>query len=171
MAVIEAIATTYLEADAATVTFSGIPATYEHLQLRFSAREDATGADGALGLRFNGVGSGYTYHRMSGSSSTASAGSSISQSAIWLYWCTSGAYKATNYAGTVVDILDYGNGSKNTTIQSTMGLAASTGTPRVVSLSGMWDDVAAVTSITLIVGFGSNIVRGSEFTLYGLNSA
>ena len=153
------------------MTFSGIPATYEHLQLRFSAREDATGADGALGLRFNGVGSGYTYHRMSGSSSTASAGSSIIQSAIWLYWCTSGAYKAANYAGDVVDILDYGNGSKNTTIQSTAGLAASTGTPRVALLSGLWTSTAAVTSITLVTGFGSNIVRGSEFTLYGLKSS
>ena len=41
MAVIEAIATTYLEADAASVTFSSIPATYEHLQLRFNSRSDA----------------------------------------------------------------------------------------------------------------------------------
>ena len=42
MAVIEAIATQYLEADAATVTFSGIPATYEHLQLRASVRSTET---------------------------------------------------------------------------------------------------------------------------------
>ena len=38
MAIIEAIATTYLEADAASVTFSSIPATYEHLQLRMTTR-------------------------------------------------------------------------------------------------------------------------------------
>ena len=36
MAVIEAITTTYLETDTAYVEFSSIPASYEHLQLRFS---------------------------------------------------------------------------------------------------------------------------------------
>ena len=171
MAVIEAIATTYLEADAASVTFTSIPQTYEHLQLRYSGREDAAGAEGALGMQFNGVGSGYTFHRMQGSDSTASAATSTSQTASWLWWCSTASYDAANYAGNVVDILDYRNGSKNTTIQSTSALAASLGDPYVAFVSGLWDDVAAVTSITLVTGFGSNIVRGSEFTLYGLNSS
>ena len=42
MAIMEAIATQYLEADAASITFSSIPATYEHLEIRLSARTNRT---------------------------------------------------------------------------------------------------------------------------------
>ena len=74
MAVIEAIATTYLEADAASVTFSSL-GSYEHLQLRISAKSDrsATYANDDIELTFNGAGSNYSYHRMMGSEAGASA--------------------------------------------------------------------------------------------------
>ena len=53
MAVIEAIKTTYLEADVVTVTMSGIPGTYEHLQLRISARSTRTSSTGWVRLWLN----------------------------------------------------------------------------------------------------------------------
>jgi len=172
MAVIEAIATQYLEADAASVTFSSL-GSYEHLQLRYSAKEDATGNEGALGLRFNGdTGGNYTYHRMQGSVSTVSATGGTSQNAIYLYYCTTNGDNASVYGTTVLDILDYRNANKNTTVQCSNGnVGGGTSPNRVVFESGLWDNTAAVTSITLTIGWGSNIVRGSEFTLYGLNSS
>ena len=52
MAVIEAIQTMYLEVDNVTImTFSSIPSTYEHLQLRLSTHDThATGTDQLLSL-------------------------------------------------------------------------------------------------------------------------
>ena len=138
MAVIEAIATTYLEADVASVTFSGIPTTYEHLQLRISGKEDYASAGGALGMRFNGdTGSNYTYHSMQGSSSTPLGRSSVNQSAIWMYWFATLGNDAANYADFVVNILDYRNANKTTTIQFVQGLAVSRGTPYTAFESGM----------------------------------
>ena len=72
MAVIEAIATQYLEADAATVTFSGIPATYEHLQLRASLRSTELVNAMRLKINLNGdTGTNYSNHNVRGSTSSA----------------------------------------------------------------------------------------------------
>ena len=54
MAIMEAIATQYLEADAASVTFSSIPATYEHLQVRGSDAAAGYSTGQAFYIEFNG---------------------------------------------------------------------------------------------------------------------
>ena len=57
MAIMEAIATQYLEADVASVTFSGIPATYEHLQVRASSAAAGYSTGQAYYIELNGDGS------------------------------------------------------------------------------------------------------------------
>ena len=175
MAVMEAIATTYLEVDATSVTFSSL-GSYEHLQLRIHARSDRTGStNDDVQLNFNGdTGSNYSHHRMMGSGSAATASTTaggvyIKVSSIQAVASLSGA---ANYGGVIVDILDYRNGSKNTTVSGTGSLTpAPIGSSRATFFSGLWDDVAAVTSIVLAPLSGTNFIRGSEFTLYGLNSS
>jgi hypothetical protein len=174
MAVIEAIATTYLEADATSVTFSSL-GSYEHLQLRISAKSDRTSAvNDDIELNFNGdTGTNYSQHRMTGQDSTAAADSAtgstfIKVSSIQASASVSGA---ANYGVVIVDILDYADdGNKNTTVMGMSGLtAAPIGRNRVAFFSGLWDNTDDVTSIVLAPSGGSNFVRGSEFTLYGLN--
>ena len=65
-----------------------------------------------------------------------------------------------------MDILDYRNGSKNTTIQSTSALAASLGDPYVAFVSGLWADVAAVTEID--INNSANHLSGSMYSLFGV---
>jgi hypothetical protein len=171
MAVIEAIATTYLEANATSVTFSSIPATYEHLQLRINAKTDYTHASqpsyGAI--RFNGdTGSNYSAHRMMGYDTTtlgqAVTGNSEMYAGRW-----ANAVLATLFGGVVWDILDYANTNKNTTCLILSGIGDEA---NLVSVdSGLWDDTAAVHTILIDQSGGSNFLRGSEFTLYGLNSS
>ena len=184
MAVIEAIQTTYLEADATSVTFdiSSSPGnTYEHLQLQIHAKSDRTGStNDDVALNFNGdTGSNYSHHRMmgSGTAETASAtagGAYIKVSSIQAVASLSGA---TNYGGVIVDILDYRNGSKNTTVSGRGSLTeAPIGSNRATFFSGLWVKTggyvsAAVTSIVLEPVTGTNFIRGSEFTLFGLNSS
>ena len=63
MAVIEAIATTYLEADVASVTFSSIPTTYEHLQIRMHLKSDRSASDvDGLQIDFNDDANAGTLH-------------------------------------------------------------------------------------------------------------
>jgi len=171
MAAIEAIATTYLEADAASVTFSSL-GSYEHLQIRLSWRTTRASALERCLMQFNGdTGTNYSQHRMHGSGTTEGSSGNISQTGVFAaYWGPTSVDDATMYGSAVCDILDYRNGSKNTTTMASGGTAGM-GTPYVTFQSGLWDNVAAVTSIVLLPGSGSDFTRGSEFTLYGLNSS
>ena len=168
MAVIEAISTTYLEADAATVTFSSIPATYEHLQLRCSIRTSASNR-ASVTLVFNGdTGTNYTSHRILGAASSVSAGGWSGLAGLMGVEGTGGDSTAADYGVVVADILDYANTNKNTTCQFISGAKIATGADLFVH-SGLWDATAAVHTITLDGSYNS--LRGSEFTLYGLKSS
>ncbi len=172
MAVIEAIATTYLEADAASVTFSSIPATYEHLQLRTNIRTARASALEPTAIQFNGdTGSNYASHRLIGQSSTPLAGRETSQTRAYATGQMPTATAERSFYGSgYVDILDYANTNKNTTILFLSGENEAT-YPYVTFGSALWDATAAVATILLYPLHGSNFARGSEFTLYGLKSS
>ena len=177
MAVIEAIATSYLEADAASVTFSGIPGTYEHLQLRGSAKSDRTSStNDDVEMTFNGA-AGYAHFRMTGQDSTPDSDATATDSFIKVSSIQSAASVsgAANYGSVIVNIRDYAeDGNKNTTVFGISGVNQATGAlgrNRVSFFSGVWTNDDDVTSILLVPSGGSNFVRGSEFTLYGLASS
>ena len=174
MAVIEAIATTYLEADAASVTFSGISGSYEHLQLRMSLRSQDSGSGGYWGnikVRLNDS-SAYSYHSMGGGDPLA-AGSNTAQTVGYADdagyaqagYASNDIHGPANYTSCVIDILDYADdGNKNTTM---LFLTGHTGTnPAVYFGSGLWDNTDDVTSVTVLSNSG--LWRGSVFTLYGI---
>jgi hypothetical protein len=181
MAVIEAIATTYLEADAASVEFTSIPATYEHLQLRFTARGTDTTASTyytSLNLQFGtgggavDTGTNYARHYMLQAGQVGGGNTGINQ--IWLGTIeNAGSGTATEhvgrYAGQQAEILDYANANKTTTVVGLDGRHAYW-SPEVRLNSGLWTATGAVDRIKLAPYTGS-FVRGSEFTLYGLNSS
>jgi hypothetical protein len=150
---------------AANVTFSSIPSTYTHLQIRGVIRN--SNADDSSIIRFNSdSGSNYARHflRGNGSSATAAAASSVS--------AMEGAYTA--YSGTtanafsaqVIDILDYANTSKYKTIR-VLGGADLNGSGAVNLVSGLWMNTAAVSTILIAAGSG-NIAEYSQFALYGI---
>ena len=178
MAVIEAIATTYLEADAASVTFSGISGSYEHLQLRMSLRSLDSGVGGYWGnvqIYFNGDSSTvYSFHSMAGGDPLGAGSNTVevfkytSNDNAQAGYASNDLHDAANYASGVLDILDYSDdGNKNTTMLTQLG---HTGTNPIVYLgSGLWDNTDDVTSVT--VSSNSGLWRGSEFTLFGLASS
>ena len=179
MAVIEAIETIYLEADVASVEFTSIPSTYEHLQLRMSVMGDRT-ASGAwyLYLRLNGdSGSNYSNHQVYGFGSSQYVAKYTGQDMHWTpHLSTLGTdadHSAASYGTETIDILGYANTNRITTFSIMGGVA--TGTMSVGLFSGMWDSTAAVNAIWLApdnVGTDDSIwQRGSSFTLYGWNSS
>ena len=171
MAVIEAISTTYLEADAATVTFSGIPATYEHLQLRVSSHDTYDASYDILYARFNDdSGTNYSYHRMEGSGSSTGAGGGTGKTYAWLGKAEGsyGATLSTTYGVLVVDILDYANTNKNTTTQALSMVVDPRPTNIVQFSSSLWDDTSAINKIVFYPIYSSAFVRGTTFSLYGI---
>jgi hypothetical protein len=177
MAVIEAIATTYLEADAATVTFSSL-GSYEHLQLRFSVRTVRASDLETVGIRFNSdTGSNYATCRMYVTATSVAAGPEASTDRAYAagQQPTASMSPRTVYGTSIVDIFDYRNANKNTTVMfhsAEVGCTGSGDTPYDTFGGGLWDSTAAVTSLLLYPANGSaGFARGSEFTLYGLNSS
>ena len=176
MPTIEAISTTYLEADAASVTFSSIPATYEHLQLRFSPRSTSSGAGHLIMYIQFGTGGGavdtgtnYSTHYMRGTGTTADASAVTGAAYTSPVRMVQAGEVATLYSPTVVDILDYANANKNTTIMAVTSAMDAGSYPELGFGSGLWDATGAVDRIKL--SHASSFTRGSEFTLYGLKSS
>jgi len=176
MAVIEAIATTYLEADAGSVSWTSIPATYEHLQVVVSAADsDASSTTGYYYLRLNGdTGGNYTNHRIMVEDTSVSAFGNAGQTYIWSPFAPARKRAGSDgvYGPWVIDILDYANTNKNTTVSWEQGENIAS-YQKLGSGSGLWDNTAAVDEIAVLTNIGSSAEwqRGSSFTLYGLNSS
>lgn len=165
----ESIATVTVGAGGSSgVTFSSIPSTYKHLQLRMIVREAGTGANGSyVGLRFNSdTGSNYSMHRLLGDGSTASAAAYTTQNTNYLERVASASQSANVFGAIVVDILDYTNTNKYKTIRN-LGGWDSNGSGWVTFNSNLWQSTSAVTQIDLGIDTG-NFQQYSHFALYGV---
>jgi hypothetical protein len=163
----ESIATTTVgSGGSATITFSSIPATYKHLQLRYTARDTFAAIWDVIYLTFNGASSGYSWHELLGNGSTAIAGGGASQSFIRMGRVTYASSTANVFAGGVLDILDYANTSKNKTTRLLAG-ADLNGDGFVLLDSGLYQSTSAITSMT-ITAAGTAFAQNSQFALYGI---
>lgn len=160
-----------------TVTFSSIPQTYKHLQIRATAcstRSDASSA--GFRIRFNGdtTTAGWT-HYLQGypNAGTAPQSQNFSTTGYTYIGDLTTIFNSDQaYTGsTVIDILNYTSTVANKTTRSLNGFIRPTITEsRIQLVSGLWPSTAAVTSISLItsVNFFTN---NSKFSLYGIKGA
>ena len=160
----ESIATTTLTSNSTTITFSSIPATFKHLQIRSSAR--STGSDGYIKVQFNSdTGANYSYHYLEGNGSTTSAGGGATQNQIYVFGFASTT--ASIFGASVIDILDYANTNKYKTTRTLSGYDMN-GSGYIDFDSGNWRSTSAITSIDLIIVSGNNFAQYSSFALYGV---
>jgi hypothetical protein len=162
----ESIATTTVGAGGvSSVTFSSIPSTYQHLQLRMLVRNTST--SNGYNARFNSdTGSNYVRHYLIGTGSSAVAAANFPATSMVL----SDAAVSTSGTGvfgvSVCDVLDYQNANKNKVIR-TLGGFDNNGGGGIILLSGLWLNTAAVNRIDLIPDAG-NFAEYSSFALYGI---
>lgn len=167
----ELIQTQVLTSTATTVSFTGIPQTYAHLQLRIAGKFSAASLTGYAALRFNGFTGDYAYHYLYGAGGGGTAvyhtGSSNTSfaSLIFMNANDAGANAVSAY---VTDILDYRNTNKYKTVRSNGGRANSSGGMQVNQVSGHWRSTTAITQIDLPVLDGTSFSIGSRFSLYGI---
>jgi hypothetical protein len=162
----ESIATTTVGSTAtASITFSGIPSTYTHLQIRYIAKNSVTGD--SFSMRFNAdTASNYARHELSGFGSSANAYASTSQTSMIIGFENYGT--GSDFGAGIIDILDYTSTSKNKTVRSLTGYDAN-GSGGVGLISGLWFKTPeAITSITLNQGNSGNFKEYSSFALYGI---
>ena len=150
-----------------TFTFSSIPSTYQHLQIRGICSD--AGAN-SVALQINSdTGTNYARHALSGNGSTVGASGSSGTSNILIGGYRSGFSSSASYlGGIIVDIHDYASTTKYKTTRSFNGYDAN-GSGTVELNSGLWQSTAAITSLTIYMP--SNFSTGSVFSLYGIKGA
>jgi hypothetical protein len=175
----ESIATATGNGSSPTITFSSVPSTYQHLQIRFIVK-NSTNQNWAnasrLFIRFNSdTGSNYAWHRLAGDGSTVAAQGDSSNSHMRTDYCVAGNGSGiTNIHGVgVIDIHDYAVTTKNKTIRTFTGSDANDLSyyPSIGLTSGLWMNTNAITSITLTDEASSNFLSSSAFALYGIKGA
>lgn len=162
----QSIATTVVDATAdLTITFSSIPSGYKHLQIRAIALS-ATDSVPVL-LRFNSdTGANYSWHTLNGQGSVAGSGAGTSASSVILTLNANRGLDASNPWAYVIDILDYTDTNKFTTVRALHG-ADYNGSGEVNFTSGNWRNTDAVSTITLSMA-SSGFNQYSSFALYGI---
>lgn len=154
---------------AATIAFSSIPQTYQHLQIRVIAR----GSDSAFGggryftLRFNGdSSSNYSYHELNGNGGATQAVALASQTSTYFQRATNAANGASIFGASIIDILDYSSTTKNKVIRNVGGYDAN-GSGLIYLVSGAWLSTSAITSMSIALEAG-NFVQHTVASLYGV---
>jgi hypothetical protein len=165
------IATTTLSTSAATITFSSIPSTFTHLQIRgFAQQTNNAGAN--CTIRYNSdSGSNYNSHYLGGNGSTTGAGYFTNASTTGGYAFDSANNGSSAFSGFIIDILDYTNTNKYTTTKSFSGWSNNSNSENVSMMSSTWRNTAAVTNITLQDHSGGSFAQHSVFALYGIKGA
>jgi hypothetical protein len=168
----ESIATTTLGSTTGTITFSSIPATYTHLQIRIMSRSTRSQTGDYIAMQFNAdTGSNYAYHGIGGDGSAATAFGFATQTFMDVERAAAATATASVFGVSVVDILDYANTNKYKTMRS-LGGFDNNGSGEIYLTSGLWQNSNAITSITLKAQGGtSSFVQYSSFALYGIKGA
>ena len=160
----DSIQTYTLSSTQTAVTFSSIPSTYKHLQIRASVRDSSTGS---AKVTFNAdTASNYSAHALYGDGSSALATNLLST---YIPIQRNGfmAIAASTFSGIVFDILDYANTNKYKTTRSLAGWDAN-GTGFINLESGSWrNSVDPISSITFTSN-GTAFQQYSSFALYGI---
>jgi hypothetical protein len=152
-----------------TITFSSIPSTYKHLQIRYSGHLEGNANDYAsLWMQFNSdTGANYSYHRLYGTGSAASSDAATSQTRALTTWIPDNATQSLSYGASVIDILDYQNTNKYKTIRDLGGFDLN-GSGIVALFSGLWMSTSAISSISLVSSQSQDFAEYSKFALYGI---
>lgn len=168
----ESIATVTVGAGgSSSVSFSSIPGTYKHLQIRYMSKDDrGSQVLDDVGIRYNGdtTASNYVWHRLLGDgSSTYSQGGTPASANPMGFQAGNGTSSSSTFGAGVTDILDYANTNKNKTARNLSGVD-NNGSGAVALYSGAWLSTAAITSIVLYPNNASNFLQYTKFALYGV---
>jgi hypothetical protein len=157
----EPIQTTTFTSGATSFTFSSISGTYTDLVLVASMQ--VTSATDAIYINFNSdtTSANYGFTRLTAiSTSAGTTGGALPQLADY---CPN----ATDFMPIVANIQNYSNATTWKNVVARWGNAGdATG---VVAL--VWQNTAAITSITIKTASATDIKTGSTFTLYGIKAA
>jgi hypothetical protein len=159
-------------ANSAFNSFTNIPQTFSHLQLRVYGRTTTSATSEFAYLRFNGdtSTSNYRSHILYGDGSIASSFDyGTGRNYLLSSYLTAASAPTGAFGCIVIDILDYANTSKNKTMRSIGGFD-NNGNGTATLMSGLWMNTSAITALEIGPFTGAS-VAGSRIDLYGITSS
>ena len=160
----ESIATANFTSNTSAISFTSIPSTYQHLQVRFMVKSQSASNDFSFWLNNVSSGSSYAFHNLAGNGSSASANAYTSQSFMQLTNDFFSGFPSGSVMSGVIDLLDYKDTNKNRTVRTLLGTDQN-GAGFVKLNSGLYQSTTAVSQIDFFNGY--NWGSGS-FALYGI---
>ena len=148
-----------------SVTFSNIPQTYNHLQIRISARGNSGTADWGY-FRANAAATGSS-HYLVGTGTTTVASAYVNSGQPLTLTFPGSTAAANIFSGNIIDILDYKNTNKNKTGRI-LGGTETGSSGRCELNSYLFSSTNAITSIEIVGWAVGSFVQNSTFALYGI---
>jgi hypothetical protein len=146
-----------------SISFTSIPATYTHLQIKGITSGGNAGYGCNIAFNSDTTSGNYKSHALYGDGS--SAGVDVGVRTIGLVGTNNG------FAGFVTDVLDYANTNKYKTTRSLNG-SDQNGSGYLWFASVLWMNTNAITAITITTAGGTNTFNQySQFALYGIKGA
>ena len=157
----ESIATVAVTTAVSSITFSSIPGTYKHLQIRGAGKAVTSGIWVTLKMNSDATSGNYYGHRLLANGSAVSFGNNAGSSA-GIDFTT---FYPTGPTAFVADILDYTSTNKAKTVRTLSGYDAN-GSGELNYMSGYWAGTSAITTLTF--GNTANFEQYTHFALYGV---
>lgn len=153
-----------------SVTFSSIPSTYTHLQIRAIGRTNRSNTFDDIRFKINGdTATSYYVHFFYGDGASVAAGSNTTYvTGAWGGGMSGATATSSVFGAAIIDILDYANTNKNKTIRALDGVE-NNGSGTIAFSSSLWSSTSAINSIELF-GIGGTIQQYSSFALYGIKA-
>lgn len=163
----ESIATVTVGAGgSSSISFSSIPSTFKHLQIRYIVRDTYPASYDYAAMRINGATSGYSWHYIQGNGSGVSASAGASATYIRNGIMPYGNDTANAFGVGVVDIFEYANTNMYKTTRTLNGFDGN-GSGAITLNSGLYQSTTAVTEVSFY-SVGTAFAQYSHFALYGI---
>jgi hypothetical protein len=150
-----------------TVTFSSIPQTYKHLQIRYLTKDTYSVAADFVSFTITGNGTNtWRNHHIYGNGTDALSGTTAN---LIVYSTPNSHSSLANMFGVgIIDLLDYASTIKNKTFRVLNGLELNTNNTlgRITFQSLLKVDTAAISSLTFTADL--SFAQNTQFSLYGI---
>ena len=155
-----------------TISFTSIPSTYKHLELRCFVNATRSASSDGMILTLNGDGtfSNYARHAVGGDGSASYAWGNSSTNIIPMQTPAASSFSSTNpFGALIISILDYTNTNKYKTVRALGGYDAN-GSGDISLRSGLYiANTNAINRLDVYPGNGSGWNQNTVFALYGIN--
>jgi hypothetical protein len=154
-----------------SISFTGIPTGYTHLQISGLVRTATSAVYDAVFMRINGdAAANYFRHLiLSDGTNTPQSYGYANESKLNVGYMAGNTAEANSFGVFVTDIVDYTATTKYKTMKSIGGQNNnSVGSAYVNMSSGAWANTSAVSSLTFYTESGSNFSQYTQINLYGV---